>query len=94
VAIASPPEGAFRNSASLTVAGSVTDGLSGIDTVQCNGAPASVASGQFGCAITLAEGANPILVEASDRAGNSSSSMVTVALVAFRPQMPVTRGVN
>lgn len=94
VVIASPPEGAFRNTSSLTVMGSASDALSGVEAVICNGAPVSFSGTEFSCAVSLIEGTNTIMVEATDRAGNSASATVTVTLDTAPPSLLTTSPAN
>jgi hypothetical protein len=56
-----------------TIAGDVADTLSGIDSVTCGGAPATLTGPTYQCSITLAPGSNTVAVTATDRAGNSST---------------------
>ena len=78
ISITSPTNGATVSSSSVSVSGTVSDALSGVATVTCNGAPASVQSGSFSCSVALASGANTITVSATDVAGNTSSASETV----------------
>ncbi|MGC2695109.1 MAG: RHS repeat-associated core domain-containing protein, partial [Candidatus Angelobacter sp.] len=74
----SPANGATVSSSSLSVTGSVSDTLSGVAAVSCNGVAAIVQSGSFNCSITLSPGANTLTVHASDVAGNTSSATENV----------------
>lgn len=80
IAITSPANGASLTSSSLSVTGTVTDALSGVAAVTCDGAPASVQSGAFTCSVTLTPGANTLTTQASDVAGNSSSASENLTL--------------
>jgi hypothetical protein len=51
--------------------GTVTDALSGVGGVTCNGAPATLGGSAFNCGVTLTPGANTINLRATDVAGNS-----------------------
>jgi len=61
--------------------GSISDALSGIASVTCNGSGATVQSGTFTCAITLSAGSNSIAVQATDVAGNTSTQSISVNLI-------------
>jgi RHS repeat-associated protein len=82
LSITSPANGATFTSSAVTVTGNVSDALSGISTVTCNGAAASVQSGTFSCSLTLAVGANAIAVQATDRAGNASTQSLSVTFAS------------
>ncbi|MBZ5626970.1 MAG: PQQ-binding-like beta-propeller repeat protein [Acidobacteriia bacterium] len=94
VVISAPADGAFRNTSSLTVTGTATDALSGIEAVACHGAPASFSGTEFSCPVSLLAGSNPIMVEATDRAGNSSSATLTVTLDSAPPSLVITSPAN
>lgn len=78
ISITSPANGVTVSASSVTVTGTVSDALSGVASVTCNGAPATVQSGSFSCLVTLTSGANIITVRATDAAGNSSSATENV----------------
>jgi RHS repeat-associated protein len=74
LSITSPANGVTVSTSSVLVTGTVSDALSGVAAVTCNGAPATVQSGSFSCTVALTSGANTITVTATDGAGNSSSA--------------------
>jgi len=78
IAITSPASGATVTSSALTVSGTVSDALSGVAGVTCNGVPASISSGTFTCNVTLVSGDNSITTIATDAAGNTASATRTV----------------
>ncbi len=78
LSITSPSNGSSVNTPYVTVTGSVSDSLSGVGTVSCNGVPATIASGGFSCTVQLSLPSNTITVTANDLAGNSTSSSVSV----------------
>lgn len=79
VSILSPENETTLNNSSANIAGTLTDALSGVARVSCNGTPASHSHSAFDCTVPLTEGANVIVVEAIDIAGNSRSSSINVA---------------
>ncbi|MBL8293381.1 MAG: S8 family serine peptidase [Bryobacterales bacterium] len=89
LSLIAPP--ATVTTAALTLPGTVTDALSGVATVTCNGAPAMLSAPNFTCSLTLAAGLNQISVVARDNAGNSVSSLQSVTLST--PPPPSTPGV-
>ncbi len=78
ISIASPANGAAVSAAKLQLTGSVSDNLSGVAAVSCNGGPASVTPGSFSCNVTLASGSNSIQIQATDVAGNTASTQLSV----------------
>src|SRR3989338_2680414 len=89
VTITSPSNGATVTSSPVNVTGTATDTLSGIATVLCNGNPASLSASTFSCDVPLTSGPNTITVQATDIAGNTSSSSIAVTLgQPLEPQSP------
>jgi RHS repeat-associated protein len=80
LAITSPANNSTVITSTLAVSGTVSDALSGIASVTCNGAAATVQNGSFSCSVTLAPGPNTITVAASDVASNSSNQSISVTL--------------
>jgi len=78
VAITSPASGATVTSSSLTVTGTVSDSLSGVAGVTCNGGTAAISGGTFSCGVTLSTGGNTITTIATDAAGNTATATRTV----------------
>jgi hypothetical protein len=54
----------------LTVSGNVSDGLSGVASVSCQGSLAVLSGSTFICSVPIVAGPNSITVEATDVAGN------------------------
>ena len=73
----------------MSLAGTISDSLSGVASVQCNGIAASVSSGTFLCQLTLNPGANAIQVLATDVAGNQSSAALNLTFQAT-PPVPIS----
>ena len=82
VAINSPTDGTTVNSSPITVTGTITEALSGVESVSCNDTGASLSGSSFTCDLDLTDGANAILVQASDVAGNTGSSSISVTLIS------------
>jgi hypothetical protein len=74
-----PRNGASVHNSVLMVTGSVSDQLSGVKFVTCNGAPATVRRATFLCWVALVPGANSVDVAGSDLAGNTAMISLTVA---------------
>jgi uncharacterized protein YjdB len=72
--LSAPNSGATFTALAADVAGSVADVGSGIGPVRCNGVDVVATSGQVTCTIPLRSGANAVVVQVSDLAGNSSST--------------------
>src|SRR5262249_46598707 len=73
------------SSSQLILTGTVSDTLSGVSRVACNGIAATVSGNGFKCALSLAEGSNSIDVSATDFAGNVSNSLISISLASFVP---------
>lgn len=89
VVITSPADGTLLNVLAVPVTGTVSDLTSGITRVTCNGLTASVAGATFHCDLTLSEGSNAIVVQATDQAGNVGTAQIGVTVEFNRP--PVAR---
>jgi hypothetical protein len=88
VSITSPIDRGVIPTTNVAVSGLANDALSGIASVSCNGTPASLASGSFSCSLVIVQGVLSINVSATDNAGNTSSSAVTVNLQG--PKLTIT----
>src|ERR1700739_4269844 len=95
VAIASPVNGSTisLSTVSIGLRGSQSDTLSGIAKVICNGAPAALSTGNFTCTVLLTQGPNSISVQATDVAGNSSFSPLSLTYLPA-PQLAITAPAN
>jgi Glucodextranase, domain B/Peptidase M15 len=93
ITITAPTNGAKVAVASQTISGTLTEALSGIATVTCNGAPATHSGTSFSCGVTLMLGSNSISVRATDVAGNSSTSTLTLTY-APAPTVTITSPAN
>lgn len=91
--VTSPTDGLVTNNASLTVTGTTNDATSSPVTVtiqlnsQDQGAVTVESNGSFSKAITLANGANVIVVTSTDQAGKSTSVTINVTLDTSVPQI-------
>lgn len=77
--ITSPSDGTVVNTGSVTVTGTLTDGLSGAGAVNCHGVPATLTGSTFSCNVNLAAGSNLITVLGTDLAGNSAHASISIA---------------
>jgi len=95
VTIASPINGSTisLSTVSIGLSGSESDDLSGVSSVTCNGSPASITGTNFTCSVLLTQGPNSISVQATDAAGNSSSSPLSLKF-APAPQIAITSPTN
>lgn len=91
--ITSPTEGMITSAAALTVSGTTNDATSSpvTVTISLNGADQGTVTvggdGSFSKSVTLREGANVIVVTATDEAGKSSSVTRNVTLDTSVPQI-------
>ena len=79
--VTSPLSGSYVNTGVVTIQGLVSDALSGAVGASCNGAPATFSGAAFACNVALIQGGNSIAISATDRAGNTATSSVTLTLV-------------
>ena len=79
---------AFAGSRMITVTGTIDDPEA---AVMVNGAAATVSNGSYSAPITLtSEGENTITVTATDKAGNDSTTSVTVSLDTVPPVLVIS----
>ncbi|MFZ0321554.1 MAG: hypothetical protein WAL56_20685 [Candidatus Sulfotelmatobacter sp.] len=81
LSITSPTSGSNFTTGQVTVQGLVSDALSGVKSVNCGSVSAVVAGGAFSCNVALLAGSNTIGITATDVAGNSVTSNLTLLLV-------------
>lgn len=89
IAITAPAADSAVAASEVEISGTVTDALSGLDSVLCNTQPATLSGSSFACRMTLADGPNPIVVRATDKAGNGSGSGITVRSDTTAPRITV-----
>ncbi|HEY0139713.1 MAG TPA: SpaA isopeptide-forming pilin-related protein [Thermoanaerobaculia bacterium] len=93
LAITAPGEGASLMTANVAVSGTVADALAGLDTVTCNGAPASVSGNTFTCSMTFEDGSRSVDVVATDKAGNVTTRVVRFGVLTL-PRLSITEPAN
>jgi len=76
--VISPSNGSNIFFSPVAIGGTVQDALSGLASVTCNGTPGSVNGANFTCGVTLTPGANSINTIATDVAGNTSTSSLSL----------------
>jgi RHS repeat-associated protein len=81
ISIATPANNTIVSTPALQVTGTVTDALSGVASVSCNGTAAVFQGSGFNCSLTLTQGLNNIAVSATDVAGNTASQSISVTFV-------------
>lgn len=85
LAVTSPADGTAFTTGGVTVSGTVSDALSGVSSVTCNGVSATFSSGAFSCNISLNVGVNLVVVRATDVAGNVAGSNFHLSLSGALP---------
>ncbi|MGH2360780.1 MAG: hypothetical protein ACRDGM_09615, partial [bacterium] len=80
ITINAPANAAVLPSPDVVLSGTVTDNLSGVVELKCNGGQVSFSGSTFSCPLTLVPGPNTLTVEATDAAGNSSLAGVNVTV--------------
>jgi hypothetical protein len=91
VQITAPANGATLNTIQVTVTGAVSDATSGIAGVTCNHVAANLSGANFICQLQLTEGANTIVVRATDVAGNVATASINVTVSTSSVQTVVPR---
>ncbi len=76
--VTSPADQSNVGAGQVTIQGLVSDALSGISGVNCNGSAAALTGTAFSCNVTLAPGSNAVAITASDLAGNTTSTKHTL----------------
>jgi len=95
ITISTPANNTTLNTPSITVTGTVSDTLSGVSTVTINGINAVINGDTYTASnIPLVEGVNTITATASDRAGNTATSSITVNLDTTPPVISITSPVD
>jgi Glucodextranase, domain B/Beta-propeller repeat/Bacterial Ig-like domain (group 2) len=93
LSITTPTNGASVSTPYVAVSGSVSDALSGVGGVSCNGAPASLSGSAFSCTVPLNLVSNSITVTGFDLAGNSATATVSVSVSMSAPtSLQITPG--
>jgi hypothetical protein len=95
VVIQSPQNGSTINlsTPSIGLAGSESDSLSGVASLKCNGASATITGSSFTCPVSLVQGLNSIVIQSSDIAGNVGSSNLALTYTPA-PQITITSPAN
>ena len=94
VAITSPSDGLETSASSVEVQATVSDALSGIDVVTCNGIESAVLNGTTTCLVPLLKGINSIVVHARDIAGNTKSTGLRVRQIGAPTTVILTPSVR
>jgi Glucodextranase, domain B len=89
----SPSDGAKVFTSPISISGTVTDALSGLAGVNCNRTPAVVNGTNFNCGVTLTSGTNSVAVTATDAAGNTSTSNLSLSYTRV-PTVTITSPAN
>ncbi|HJV36669.1 S8 family serine peptidase [Geomonas sp.] len=93
VSLSVPADNSVTAQPLLTVTGSVSDAnIASVSAAVGDSAPlaATLIGNSFTVTVTLAQGSNNVVIVATDRAGNSSTTKRTVTLDTTRPQLAVT----
>src|SRR5262249_4450638 len=78
VTITSPAAGTPFLPGSITVTGNVTESLSGLASVTCQGTAAQLSGSSFSCSVPIVVGTNTITVLAKDRADNTGTATLSL----------------
>jgi len=86
ISIGSPQNGTTVFNSTARITGSVSDNLSGVASVTCNGTQAALSSGSYLCNVPLVSGSNSIQAQAIDAAGNAAIS--NQIAITYSPIIP------
>jgi hypothetical protein len=75
ITLAAPADNLTLFTSPVGASGTAIDSLSGIASVTCNGAPATVTDTHVDCTVALTPGPSSLTATATDRAGNSASAV-------------------
>lgn len=78
LAMTAPADGVEVSTATVTLTGTASDAMSGLAAVRCNDVAATVSNGIVTCDVPLRPGRNPVVLQASDVAGHSTSIGIVV----------------
>jgi alpha-tubulin suppressor-like RCC1 family protein len=78
LALTSPADGLEVSTSFVTLTGTASDAMSGLAAVRCNDVLATVSNGNVTCGVPLRAGRNPVILQASDFAGHSTSIGIIV----------------
>jgi alpha-tubulin suppressor-like RCC1 family protein len=90
VTLTTPATDTTTTAVSLAVAGTVSDGGSGLAVVQCNEVAATVSAGVATCTVPLQPGRNSVVLVARDAAGHATSHSVRVTRTAPATSLTLT----
>ncbi len=88
ITIAEPSDGAFLNSNTVSIRGTVND--SEIDSVSINGNSVDVTGGVFDTTLNFDEGEHTITVSAADSVGNANSTSVSITVDITPPSISIS----
>ncbi|MGE3840549.1 MAG: chitobiase/beta-hexosaminidase C-terminal domain-containing protein [Vicinamibacterales bacterium] len=81
LALSGAVEGQVVTTSAFTLTTTVSDALSGISEVTCQGQTRPVVNGAMACDVPLREGRNTLIVTATDQAGNTATLAPTIIYV-------------
>ena len=87
VQVATPVDGAFTNTTSYNVTGTVID--TDLISLTINGTPATLVGNDFSGTVNLSEGANLITIIATDGASNTTTRELNLTLDTLIPQVVI-----
>lgn len=87
VAVSSPADNAYLNTPAITVTGTASDSISWVNAVTVNGTGAAISGESYSASLQLSEGPNAITATATDAAGNTGNSSITLILDTTPPKI-------
>jgi hypothetical protein len=93
ISFTSPSHNSSTTAAAVSISAQVSDAGSRVGTATCNGDAAVVQAGEVSCIVPLRDGVNDVVVQVTDRAGNSSSTGVQVHRVGSASSVTIVPSV-
>jgi hypothetical protein len=85
LSISTPSNGSSIAAPYVSVSGSVSDSLSGVAGVTCNGIAATVSGSTYSCTVLVFAASDLITVNAADSAGNQASTSISISVAMAAP---------
>jgi RHS repeat-associated protein len=80
ITVASPANNSTVATSTLQLSGTVSDALSGVASISCNGTAVQLQAGAFSCSVSLVAGGNNITLSSTDVAGNTATRLLSITL--------------
>jgi hypothetical protein len=78
IIISSPSNNSNTDGSTVTISGTVSDAISGVQSVKVNGINAGISGGSFSASIPVSNGLNTLIAVVTDYAGHTAQAQVVV----------------